>query len=82
MEKKPRLTPTGLFLGGSCGCPPAKLPPLYWEGIPQSLEDLFTEIRNSNRYKLFRKYLEIDGPPTGNNKKDRTQKHKNKGERK
>ncbi|MBO4647224.1 MAG: LacI family DNA-binding transcriptional regulator [Lentisphaeria bacterium] len=82
MEKKPRLTPTGLFLGGSCGCPPAKLPPLYWEGIPQSLEDLFTEIRNSNRYELFRKYLEFDRPPTGKNSKDTTHKHKNRGERK
>ena len=82
MEKTPRLTPTGLFLGGSCGCPPAKLPPLYWEGIPQSLEDLFTEIRNSNRYELFRKYLEFDGPPAGKYLKVKTQEHKTKGEKK
>ena len=69
MAEKPLLTPTGIFLGGSCGCPPAKLPPLYWEGIPQSLEDLFCEIRNSPRFGLFRKYLEFDGPkaePDGN----------------
>ena len=69
MAEKPLLTPTGIFLGGSCGCPPAKLPPLYWEGIPQSLEDLFCEIRNSPRFGLFRKYLEFDGTeaePDGN----------------
>ena len=63
MSEKPLLTRTGLFRGGSCGCPPAELPPLYWEGIPQSLEDLFCEVRNSPRFGLFRKYLEFDKTP-------------------
>ena len=61
MAEKPSLTRTGLFFGGSCGCPPAVLPPLYWEGIPQSLEDQFCEIRNSPRFGLFRKYLSFGG---------------------
>jgi|GEM_PF-578523 len=82
MAEKPRLTPTGLFLGGSCGCPPAKLPPLYWEGIPQSLEDLFTEVRNSNRYELFRQYLEIEDIPTEKSLKRKIRIHKPKGEKK
>ena len=60
MAEKPLLTRTGLFFGGSCGCPPAVLPPLYWEGIPQSLEDQFCEIKNSPRFGLFRKYLEFE----------------------
>lgn len=61
MAETPFLTRTGLFRGGSCGCPPADLPPLYWEGVPQSLEDLFCEVRNSPRFSLFQKYLEFDG---------------------
>lgn len=63
MAEKPLLTRTGLFFGGSCGCPPAVLPPLYWEGIPQSLEDQFCEIKNSPRFGLFRKYLEFETGP-------------------
>ena len=63
MAEKPSLTRTGLFFGGSCGCPPAVLPPLYWEGIPQSLEDQFCEIKNSPRFGLFRKYLKFENEP-------------------
>ena len=57
IAKKMCLTPVGLFLGGSCGCPAAELPELYWEGVPQSLEDLRWEIRPSGGYEKFRKYL-------------------------
>ena len=60
MPDRPCLTPVGIFYGGSCGCPPADIPPLYWEAIPQSLEDHVCEIRKSDRYELFRKYLEFD----------------------
>ena len=60
MPDRPCLTPVGIFYGGSCGCPPADIPPLYWEEIPQALEDQFCEIRKSGRYELFRKYLEFD----------------------
>jgi len=59
IAETPLLTRTGLFLGGSCGCPPAKLPPLYWEQIPQSLEDLACEVRTSGRFDAFRNYLEF-----------------------
>lgn len=60
MPDRPCLTPVGIFYGGSCGCPLADIPPLYWEAIPQSLEDHVCEIRKSGRYELFRKYLEFD----------------------
>ena len=58
--RKPELVRTGLFLGGSCGCTPAELPQLYWEAIPHSLEDQANEIRESDRYKKFTKYIIFD----------------------
>ena len=58
--RKPELVRTGLFLGGSCGCSPAELPQLYWEAIPHSLEDQASEIKESDRYKKFTKYIIFD----------------------
>ena len=49
--------PTGLFTGGSCGCPPAELPQLYWEAVPHSLEDQEQEICESSRFEQFMKYV-------------------------
>ena len=69
------LTPVGIFYGGSCGCPPAEIPPLYWEEIPQSLEDQQCEIRRSGRYEAFRTYLELGGEP-GKEKKKRMERKK------
>ena len=56
-DEMPRLVPTGLFLGGSCGCTPAELPQLYWEAIPHSLADQEQEIRESTRFEQFMKYV-------------------------
>lgn len=53
----PVLVKTGLFLGGSCGCTPAELPQLYWEAVPHSLEDQASEIKESDRFKQFMKYV-------------------------
>ncbi len=75
MTDHPFLTPVGVFYGGSCGCPPAEIPPLYWEEIPQSLEDQDCEIRRSGRYEAFRTYLELGGEP-GKEKKKRTERKK------
>lgn len=75
MTDHPFLTPVGIFYGGSCGCPPAEIPPLYWEEIPQSLEDQDCEIRRSGRYEAFRTYLELGGEP-GKEKKKRTERKK------
>ena len=55
--EEPEKIPLGLFLGGSCGCKAAELPQLYWEAVPLSLEDQSEEIRESNRYEFFKKYL-------------------------
>ena len=54
--RTPRLVPTGLFIGGSCGCPPAELPQLYWEAIPHSLGDQEQEIHESARFEQFMKH--------------------------
>ena len=75
MADHPFLTPVGIFYGGSCGCPPAEIPPLYWEEIPQSLEDQQCEIRRSGRYEAFRTYLELGGEP-GKEKKKRMERKK------
>ena len=75
MTDHPFLTPVGIFYGGSCGCPPAEIPPLYWEEIPQSLEDQSCEIRKSGRYEIFRKYLEFGGEPK-KEKRKRTERKK------
>ena len=52
-----QLIPTGLFIGGSCGCTPAELPQLYWEAVPHSLGDQEQEICESNRFEQFMKYV-------------------------
>ena len=52
-ERVPETVRTGLFLGGSCGCPAVELPQLYWEAVPMSLEDQASEIEESNRYEMF-----------------------------
>lgn len=53
----PELVHTGLFLGGSCGCAPAELPQLYWEAVPHSLEDQASEIKESDRFQQFTRYI-------------------------
>ena len=55
--RQPELVRTGLFIGGSCGCPPAKLPQLYWEAVPHSLGDQEQEICKSDRFEQFMKYV-------------------------
>ncbi len=55
--RRPELVRTGLFLGGSCGCQAAELPQLYWEAVPHSLEDQASEIKESDRFKQFIKYV-------------------------
>ncbi len=37
---QPQIIETGLYLGGSCGCRKVEPKTIYWEGVPQSLEDM------------------------------------------
>ena len=57
LPRTAQLVPTGLFIGGSCGCTPAELPQLYWEAVPHSLADQEQEICKSNRFEQFMKYV-------------------------
>jgi DNA-binding LacI/PurR family transcriptional regulator len=57
LHRTAQLVPTGLFIGGSCGCPAAELPQLYWEAVPMSLADQEQEICESDRYDQFMKYV-------------------------
>lgn len=57
LHRTAQLVPTGLFIGGSCGCPAAELPQLYWEAVPMSLTDQEQEICESDRYDQFMKYV-------------------------